>query len=199
MNTSVNQIWLSFFLSLSRQIDSQVTYSGSHSFQVAQLTRETARRLSLNDIEVTTIYWASLFHDIGKVGVPSEILSKKGSLDEKEWQFIRLHPIVGANIIRFCNSLSSIYPVILYHQEKFDGSGYPYGLKGESIPLSSRILAIVDAYDAMTNQRVYRQPLTKKQAIDELWKHRNTQFDPRVVEQFVKVLNEQTHSTGTFS
>lgn len=199
MNTSVNQIWLSFFLNLSRQIDSQVTYSGSHSYQVAQLARETARSLSLNDIEVTTIYWASLFHDIGKVGVPSEILSKKGSLVEEEWQFIRLHPIVGANIIRFCSSISSIYPIILYHQEKFDGSGYPYGLKGESIPLSSRILAIVDAYDAMTNQRVYRQPLTKKQAVDELWKHCNTQFDPRIVEQFVKVLNEQTHSTGTLT
>ncbi|GAB4474443.1 MAG: hypothetical protein Kow0088_10470 [Anaerolineales bacterium] len=192
MKTHVTQSWLSFFLDLSRQIDSQVTYSGSHSSQVAQLARETARKIALSDIEVRTIYWASLLHDIGKVGVPSEILSKKGPLDEEEWQFIRLHPIVGANIIRGCGSISAVYPIILYHQEKFDGSGYPYGLKGESIPISSRILAVVDAYDAMTNPRVYRKPLTTQQAIEELWQHRNTQFDPRVVEQFIHVINDQS-------
>lgn len=194
MKTHKTQSWLSFFLNLSRQIDSQVTYSGSHSAQVAQLARETARKISLSDLEVRTIYWASLLHDIGKLGVPSEILSKKGPLDEQEWQFIRLHPIVGANIIRSCGSISSTYPIILYHQEKFDGSGYPYGLKGESIPISSRILAVVDAYDAMTNPRVYRKPLTTTQAIEELWRNRNIQFDPRIVEQFIKVITDQRSS-----
>ncbi|PWH19180.1 MAG: hypothetical protein DDG59_04005 [Anaerolineae bacterium] len=188
-----NQKWLSFFLYLSRQIDTQVTYSGSHSSQVAQLAWETARKISLSEREVRTIYWASLFHDIGKVGVPAEILSKKGPLDEQEWQFIRLHPIVGANILRGCGSMSSIYPIVLYHQEKFDGSGYPYGLKGESIPIYSRILAVVDAYDAMTNQRVYRQPLHPKQAVEELQKHRNTQFDPYIVEQFILVLRKHSN------
>ncbi len=188
MNTPANQSGLSFLLNLSRQIDSQVTISGSHSSQVAQLARETARRILLSEFEIRTIYWASLLHDIGKVGVPPEILSKSGSLDESEWQYIRLHPVIGANIIRNCGLISSTYLTILHHQEKFDGSGYPCGLKGESIPISSRILAVVDAYDAMTNHRVYRQPLSENQALDELWKHRNTQFDPRIVEQFIKVL-----------
>lgn len=187
-----NQNLLTFFLSLSRQIDSQVTYSGSHSSEVAQLARETARKIALSEPEVRTIYWASLFHDIGKVGVPNEVLSKNGPLDEKEWQLIRLHPIVGANIIRNFSSLASISPIILHHQERFDGSGYPDGLKGEAIPLYSRILAVVDAYDAMTNRRVYRQPLTPKQAIEELWQNRNIQFDPHIVEQFIHVINEQS-------
>lgn len=186
-----NQNWLSFFLSLSRQIDTQITFSGSHSSQVAELARETARKISLSEFEIRTIHWASLFHDIGKVGIPREVLSKIGPLDDREWQLIRLHPIVGANIIRYCVSLSSISPIILHHQEKFDGSGYPYGLRGESIPIYSRILAVADAYDAMTNLRVYRQPFTPAQAIEELWKHRNTQFDPYIVDHFIQVLNEQ--------
>ncbi len=188
MKKYANQSGLSFLLELSRYIDSQITFSGSHSSQVAQLARETARRILLSDIEVRTIYWASLLHDIGKIGVPTEILSKSGSLDESEWQYIRLHPVIGANIIRNCGLISSTYLTILHHQEKYDGSGYPYGLKGESIPISSRILAVVDAYDAMTNPRVYRQPLPKYQAIEELWKHRHTQFDPQIVEQFINVL-----------
>lgn len=194
MKSNDHQRWLSFFIHLSQQIDFQITYSGSHSSQVARLARDTARKISLSDVEVRRLYWASLFHDIGKVGVPSEILSKEGPLDEKEWQLMRLHPIVGANFLRFCGSLSSAYPIILYHQEKFDGSGYPFGLKGESIPIGSRILAVVDAYDAMTNRRIYRQPLSPKQAIDEFWKHRYKQFDPRVVEQFIGVLNEPSFS-----
>ncbi|MCS6907033.1 MAG: HD-GYP domain-containing protein, partial [Anaerolineales bacterium] len=173
--------WLSLFLSLSKQVDSQVTYSGSHSMQVARLARATARQMSLDEAEVSSIYWASLLHDIGKVGVPVEILSKKGPLDEMEWQIMRLHPIIGANIIRSCKPIATASPIILYHQEKYDGSGYPYGLRGESIPISSRILAVADAYDAMTNRRVYREALPPKQALVELWKHRYTQFDPFVV------------------
>ncbi len=189
MSLSTDQNWLKFFLNISQYIDSQVTNSGNHSLQVARLALATAKKFAMRDEEVRMTYWASLLHDIGKIGVPEEILTKNGPLDNNEWQFMRLHPILGANIIRSVSTISVISPIILCHQEKYDGSGYPYGLRGEAIPLGSRILAVVDAFDAMTNDRVYRTAFTKTKAIDELILSKGKQFDPVVVDKFLSILS----------
>ncbi|MGB9668799.1 MAG: HD-GYP domain-containing protein [Anaerolineales bacterium] len=188
MNLSTDENWIKFFLNLSHYIDSQVTNSGNHSFQVARYAIATAKKFAMREDEIRITYWASLLHDIGKIGVPEEILIKNGPLDQKEWQYMRLHPTLGANIIRSVKTMSVISPIILFHQEKFDGSGYPYGLKGEEIPLGSRILAVVDAYDAMTNERVYRKAYSKPEAINELVVSKGKQFDPSVVDHFLDIL-----------
>lgn len=188
MSLSTDENWIKFFLNLSHYIDSQVTSSGNHSLQVARHAIATAKKFAMRDEEVRITYWASLLHDIGKIGVPEEILVKHGPLDDKEWQFMRLHPTLGANIIRSVRTMSVISPIILFHQEKFDGSGYPYGLKGDEIPLGSRILAVVDAFDAMTNERVYRSAYSTSEAIHELISAKGKQFDPHVVEKFLTII-----------
>ena len=189
MSLSTDENWIKFFLNLSQYIDLQVTTNGNHSLQVSRYAITTAKHFAMHDEEVRITYWASLLHDIGKIGIPEEILKKNGPLDSKEWQYMRLHPTLGANIIRSVKTMAIISPIILFHQEKFDGTGYPYGLRGEEIPLGARILAVVDAYDAMTNERVYQKAFTKREAMAELTHSKGKQFDPLVVDQFLEIFS----------
>ena len=184
--TFAPEIWLQLLINLSRYIDGRISLSGKHSAQVAEWSRATARRLGWEEGELRAIYLAALLHDIGKVGVPDEVLSKAGPLSEEEWLLMKLHPIVGANIIKSQKAIAHLAPVIYHHQEKYDGSGYPQGLRGEDIPGGARILAVVDAYDAMTDRRVYRIPLTHEEAVGELKRNGGTHFDPRVVSAFLE-------------
>ncbi len=141
------------------------------------MTQSTARKLNLDEEETQTIYWAALLHDIGKVGVPEFVLTKNGPLNRREWSVMRLHPTIGANIVCSLKEIAYLAPIIHAHQEKFDGSGYPMGLSGETIPLGARILAVVDAYDAMTDERVYRRARSHEAAIEELKHLRGRQFE----------------------
>jgi putative nucleotidyltransferase with HDIG domain len=197
MDTQPDQVWRQLFINLSRYIDIKITYSGTHSAHVAYWVKATARKLNLSNEDVQTIYWASLLHDIGKISVPDDVLVKNGPLTEEEWILMKLHPTVGANMVNSLYSLTQTAPIIRSHQEKFDGSGYPRGLRGEEIPLGGRILAVVDAYDAMTNRRVYRSPRSHEEAVVELKKMRGTHFDPHVVDVFIDVLNQSYFSTST--
>ena len=135
------------------------------------------------------MYWAALLHDIGKIGVPDSVLMKAGPLSPEEWKVMKLHPTIGANMVKNLKKIEHIAPFIHAHQEKYDGSGYPLNLRGEQIPINGRILAVVDAYEAMTHNRVYRQACTPREAMIELRQLEGKHFDPIVVESFLHTLN----------
>jgi HD-GYP domain-containing protein (c-di-GMP phosphodiesterase class II) len=188
MHRQQKTTWLKLLLHLTRRIDEQVSGTNRHSTQVAHWSLLTCQALNCPRPMVYDTYWAALLHDVGKVGVPDKVLSKAGPLTTKEWELIRLHPTVGCNLVVAFQGFARLAPIIYAHQEKFDGSGYPEGLSGNQIPLGARILAVVDAYDAMTNDRVYSHARGKDEALAELRHQSGRQFDPNVVRHFIKVL-----------
>lgn len=190
MDAYPQEVWIQFLIDLSKYIDSRVSYSGKHSSQVAHWARETAREFDCADEEVQAVFWAALLHDIGKICIPDEILSKAGPLDDDEWRLMKLHPTIGANIVRSLKTIAHIAPFIYNHQEKYDGSGYPNGLKGEEIPFGARLLSVADAFEAMTNDRYYRQARTPQEAANELRYNSGKDFDPEIVRTFLEVLDK---------
>ncbi|MPM35575.1 hypothetical protein SDC9_82168 [bioreactor metagenome] len=162
-----------------------------HAERVSELCKNTATILGLSKDEVQKFKTAGLLHDIGKTGIDEKILSKQGKLDANEWLQIKRNPEIGYQLLKSSNEFSHISELVLAHHERWDGKGYPKGLKGEEIPFESRVIAIADAYDAMTNARSYRSPLTSKAAIEELQKNAGTQFDAELVNIFVnKVIKD---------
>jgi putative nucleotidyltransferase with HDIG domain len=190
MEIAVQEVWIQFLINLTRYIDKQVSFTGKHSAQVAFWARSTARVLKQDEEMAQMLFWAAMLHDVGKIGVPENVLTKAGPLSDNEWMIMRMHPILGANIVKSTKVFDAIAPMIFHHQEKFDGSGYPIGLKGTDIPLGARILAVADAYEAMTSHRVYRLALDQIEAQQELSRSRGTHFDPQVVEAFLQVAKE---------
>jgi putative nucleotidyltransferase with HDIG domain len=156
-----------------------------HSIRLVSWARATARLLGCTENEIQTIGWGALLHDIGKLGVPKVILHKPGPLDEDEWKVIKLHPKIGAKLLEPATTLQMLKDIILDHHEKLDGSGYPSGLKGNEIPLGARILAVVDAYGAMTEERAYRSQYSHEQAVAEIRRCEGTHFDPQISEAFI--------------
>lgn len=161
-----------------------------HSQRIRNLALRLGKALGLSQRELDELSLLAEFHDIGKIAIPQSILEKPGPLDEEEWTIVKKHPEVGFRITQSIWELSSIANYILFHHERFDGTGYPRGLKGEDIPLLSRIIAICDAYDVMISGRPYRKARTKEEAIAELKRCSGTQFDPRIVEAFIAILEE---------
>ena len=168
MELSTENIWLHFLGTMSDEINSIISRSGKHSVRVASLGRAVAEKLGIWGHDLHNIYWGAMLHDVGKIGIPKEILSKSGPLSAREWIMMETHPTIGANIVLATKSLKAIVPIIQSHQERFDGQGYPLGLDGEDIPLGGRILAVVDAYDAMTDDRPYREAASHEDAIREI-------------------------------
>ena len=198
MDENLPEVWMQFLINLSRYIDSRVSFNGRHSAQVAYWGKATARKLAYAETDERSIFFAALLHDVGKIGVPDEILIKAGPLSAEEWTMMRLHPIVGANIVRSLKPIAHIAPLINAHQERYDGSGYPCGLKGDEIPLGARILAVVDAYEAMTNDRVYRKARSSEEATQELKHNGGTPFDPNVVDAFLQVVTTRPAGNAAF-
>jgi putative nucleotidyltransferase with HDIG domain len=190
MEKKIKKNWMQLLIRASQRIDNQVSGVGYHSSRVAFWAKHTARKMKCDDAETNHIFWAAMLHDVGKMGVPPNVLSKAGPLDADEWALIRLHPVMGACMVQSFRGLGRIAPIIQSHQEKFDGSGYPEGLSGSEIPLGARILAVVDAYDAMTCDRVYRKAPGHQRAIAELKLLEGQHFDPYVVQAFLEVLSE---------
>jgi diguanylate cyclase (GGDEF)-like protein len=174
---------------LAAAVDLRDGYTHKHSQLVSELSAAIARRMGLPTSDVTQVSDGAYLHDVGKIGVPDAILTKADSLSGEEWASIRGHPILGKQIIEQCPELADVIPLVLHHQEHYDGSGYPYHLRGEDIPLGARIIAAADAYHAIRSDRPYRSGRTHQEATRELKRCTGYQFDPRVVSALVAVLD----------
>lgn len=176
---------------LAQAIDARDHYTHSHSENVVRYAAEIAREMGLSAREIQLISEACQLHDLGKIGVEDTILSKPSSLTDEEWQQIRRHPTIAAQILEPLSFLSDVIEMIRQHHEHYDGSGYPDGRRGGDILLGARIIHLADAYEAMTAKRAYRKvPLTKEAAVEEIRKHRGIQFDPEVVDAFLRVVDK---------
>jgi two-component system cell cycle response regulator len=157
---------------------------------VARLAAEVGRRLGMSGEELDQLAQAAQLHDVGKMAIPDAILKKPGPLDREEWEFIRGHTVVGERIISAAPSLSQVSRIVRSSHERYNGSGYPDGLKGDEIPLPSRIIAVCDAFDAMIGPRPYRLGMNNDNAASELRRCAGAQFDPVVIEFFLSVVDE---------
>jgi HD-GYP domain-containing protein (c-di-GMP phosphodiesterase class II) len=182
---------------LTAAVEAKDSYTESHLKRVADYAVATGRRLGLAGHPLETLYYGAMLHDIGKIGVPESVLRKRGPLDAAESALMREHPAIGARIVAGLDLLRDAAPIVLHHQERWDGGdggdnpGYPDGLVGEAIPLGSRIIAVVDAFDAMTTDRPYRPGRSVAEAAEELESEAGRQFDPQVVEAFLAVVAER--------
>ena len=156
-----------------------------------KLTGAVAEGLRLNEEESQALHYAALLKDTARVGIPDEILKKSGKLTGDEFKRLRQHPIHGARIVQHFENLRSVTPIILYSRERYDGTGYPKGLKGEKIPIGARIFSVLNAFEAIVSGRPYRSQVSTEEGLDELLRNRGTQFDPRVVDAFAKVLSDR--------
>lgn len=171
-------------------IDAKDPYTRGHSKRVAMYAAEIAKRMRLPEDDIQNIYYAGLLHDAGKISVPDAVLNKPGILTKEERTMIQNHTVAGGKMLVQLSSLKGVRETALYHHERYDGSGYPDGLKGEMIPLFARIVGVADAYDAMSSNRVYRRHLNKDEIIEEIQKGAGTQFDPRIVTYMVDMIND---------
>ena len=182
---------------LALAIDAKDQTAQSHIRRVQVYATSIARGLGMSDNEIQGVKTAALLHDIGKLAVPEHILSKPGPLTQEEFQKIRVHPQVGAEIISAVPFPYPVAPLILSHHERWDGKGYPQGLKGEEIPLGARILSVVDYYDALTSDRPYHKAMTPDAALALLQQEAGRALDPAVVQMFVKMAADMDSGRGT--
>jgi putative two-component system response regulator len=176
---------------LAQAIDAKDRYTHGHSENVTKYALMIAQEMGLKSEEIEEIRGACQLHDLGKIGIHDYILTKPGKLTPEEWEEVKLHSLKGAEILKPLDFLDGIIDLVRQHHERHDGKGYPYGLAGEQIKTGARIIAIADAFDAMTSERPYRErPLTKEGAIEEIKKSSGTQFDPKVVEAFSRIVDK---------
>ena len=176
---------------LSQAIDAKDGFTRGHADRVSRIAGAIARELGLAERQIEVIELAGLLHDIGKIGVEDRILMKPQRLETDEQELMRRHPIYGASILEPSAALRPLVPIVLHHHENFDGSGYPEGLRGEDIPLGSRIIIVADAYEAMTSDRIYRKAIGHDRAMEQLNKYKGVQFDPRVVRSLEQVVQKK--------
>ncbi len=176
-------------------VDMRDHYTFEHSRRVAEMARELALALKLSPDEAEVVYTAARVHDVGKIGIKGQILLKEGKLTEEEWREMRTHPEVGAKLVENLPEFRKGRQLILAHHERFDGRGYPNGLRGAQIPFGARIITVADAYDAMTSHRAYRRAQQPEYVVEELRRGRGTQFDPAVVDAFLTLLGSKSGAT----
>ena len=186
----MENVMLQAITTVANTVDAKDDYTGEHSVHVARNAALLAKELGWKDEQVYNIYYAGLLHDIGKISVPDAILHKPKSLDHDEWKIMKGHTTIGADILKDIRIVRMAGAVAMYHHERYDGTGYPLGLSAEDIPLEARIIAIADAYDAMSSNRVYRNKLSKEKILQELEKGRGTQFDPYLTDIFMNLVKE---------
>ena len=176
---------------LAKAVDAKSQYSNNHSQNVANLAKELCNYLELNEKTKDLIYYAGLLQNIGKITLPAELFNKKGELSKEEWEKLQNHPNVGVSLLMSINFLSEVIPYIHYHKERWDGKGEPEGLKGHSIPLGSRIIALADAYCALTEERPYRPAMSKQKALEIISEEAEIKWDPVLVNSLVNLLNKE--------
>ena len=180
----------SIILSLERTLWAKSSETEEHAERLKKMSVAIGKQLGLSTNQLDDLKLLSSLHDLGKVGISEAILTKKEKLDDRDWEIIKKHPDIGYQIAKSSPQLSHIAECILHHHEWWNGTGYPGGLKGEKIPLLSRIISIVDAFDVMINGRIYKNPVTVQEAINELQRSAGRQFDPQLVKLFVKIITE---------
>jgi putative two-component system response regulator len=172
-------------VALARTVEARDNYTEKHLRRVADRSVEVARRMGMSEREIEGVRLGGLLHDLGKIAVPDGVLLKPGPLDRAEFALVRRHPEAGAEIVRPLRAFDGPEPAILHHHERFDGTGYPYGLRGEQIPLAARVVAVADSFDAMTTDRPYRAALSQAVAFQRLEDGRGEQWDPSTVDVFL--------------
>ncbi|MDE6024894.1 MAG: HD domain-containing protein [Lachnospiraceae bacterium] len=189
-----HDILVQSLLTFAGTIDAKDAYTNDHSTHVAEYSRELAKRMGLSNEEQEHIYYVALLHDIGKIGIPDYILNKPDKLTDEEYEVIKTHPQIGADILKNFTSLKGIADGAHYHHERYDGTGYCEGLKGEDIPLVARIIAVADAYDAMSSERCYRKPRANDYIENELRNAAGTQLDPNIVPYMLEIIAEKVEN-----
>ena len=187
---NIEEMSLQLMQMLSTTIEAKDEYTKGHSHRVAEYSVLIARELGWNEKELSNLKNAAHLHDIGKIAIPDTILNKPSKLSEEEFSIIKEHTIIGANILKNISLIDHVQEIVRNHHERYDGNGYPDGLKGKEIPLHARIVAVADSYDAMSSQRIYRNQLPPEKIIQELENNKGTQFDPEITDIFLKLLRE---------
>ena len=183
-------------LLLARSVEEKDEETEGHCHRLERLAVATGEKLDLDGDQLVTLSYAAYLHDVGKVRVPDEILNKPGPLTDEEWVEMRRHPEYGARMLEDKEFLRDAGRIVIAHHERYDGSGYPRGLAGDDIPIEARIISVVDAYDAMVSDRPYRKALSKETALAEIERNSGSQFDPRVVRAFLRVVGEKEGETS---
>lgn len=180
-------------------LDAKDQYTYEHSTRVAYYSLTLGKELGLSETQLYDLEMSGLFHDLGKIGTPDSILNKPTRLNEEEFEIMKLHPIRSGDILEGFKDFKEVAKIVRHHHERYDGRGYPNGLKGEDIPLFSRILLIADTFDAMTSSRAYRKGLPYSTAFSELEEFSGSQFDPGLVSLFIEgMLKEEKNKEKTF-
>jgi len=190
------ETYISSIAALSSAIDARDEYTAGHSEEVAEYAVALGKELGFSSERLRILRYAALLHDIGKIGIPDHILLKPSSLTDPEWKIMKTHPRRGEDILKPFRFLEDAVIFVKQHQEKYDGTGYPDGLKDKKISLEARILSVVDAYQAMTSRRSYRSAYSHREAVKELKDKSGTQFDPVIVDAFLRVLKGKSQKDG---
>jgi HD-GYP domain-containing protein (c-di-GMP phosphodiesterase class II) len=196
----MRSLFINTVASLANAIDAKSPWTKGHSERVMHLSAIIAKEMGFDDTTIERVRLGGLLHDIGKIGIIEALLEKPTSLDEDEFPPIRLHPDKGVAILAPISQLQDVLPGILHHHERYDGAGYPKGLKGTEIPLEARIITVADSFDAMVSERPYKKGFSTTAALFELRKHAGSQFDPDVVESFCNYIeNKMTGNNDSSS
>lgn len=180
-------------IALSKALDSRDAYTLHHSEKVTNYSLAIAKKMGLSKDLLEVIQVGGLLHDIGKIGIPEHILNKPGKLEESEYNIVKSHPVIGYEMIKHVDGFqkNGILDIVLYHHERYDGKGYPEGLKGEQIPLVARIVAVADSFDAMSSNRVYREGINIGKILAEMRWNKGKQFDPEIVDAFLSIIESR--------
>jgi putative nucleotidyltransferase with HDIG domain len=188
LHKELEESYLGTVLALANAVDAKDTYTGGHSARLAELALAVGRELGIKNGFLEDLRWGAMLHDIGKIGVPDHILRKPTPLTQDEWTVVRQHPTVGAQILAPVPKLAGAARIVRHHHEWYNGRGYPDGLAADNIPLGGRILAVVDAYGAITDERAYKRSRSHEEAIAELRHCSGSQFDPSIVDAFLRAI-----------
>jgi putative nucleotidyltransferase with HDIG domain len=187
-NQDLEKLSLGIIETLARTLEAKDQYTEGHSQRVADYASLIAQELNLSLETIQKIRLASILHDIGKIGIPEQVLRKPAKLSAEEFEYIKSHPTIAARMLEPLDVLKPLVPWIEFHHERYDGKGYPKGIDGNVIPLGAKIISVADSFDAMTSDRPYRTALSQDVAISEIRQNAGTQFDPVVAKTFLKVI-----------